>query len=1561
MQKDLKQRYEKLVKCQDHIKINIEKYDHYQCREDMTYLDSDGKEWLLESRENMTFAVEKWVEQFQKVTSDNVFYIFGLGHIAYLEKMREKFPDNVIIIYEPNEENVIRLLQTGQYRVICEDKRCVLLAGEERKETLIRILDVTATCTNYKRVLYAEIPNYHKIWEEDYKEFHQCLKNKMEDNLVERYTLVKQGRQRAQNQVYNLKSFFREAGLIDIKNAIDKEVMERYPVVIVGAGPSLDKNIDVLRQYQGRTFIICVESALNKLVRHGIMPDLNVAVDPSLGLGKKYPIEDERCRAIPLLTDVECSWTYIDQFKGRKFYFALNADFYDYFLKEDKVGYLGTGGSVAQNAFSLARYLNAKHIILIGQDFAYPDGKIHANGVLKEDKIDEEKNIYFYVDGVDGKPVLTETIMDIYRKWYEDVLVLEKQWHVIDATEGGALIKGTEVMSLKEALETYCPERKVDFRTMLDSADYFLSREKQTEVIKQIDQMYNHIERNVDRFQKIRRKYKTLLELNRKRKNQTAEFKQCMKEISDATSELENDVELMLYRMYTNQKSYDLQDSLEVRGENNVYEEIDKIANNGIEIIDAYILAAQKLKKDWEKFYMGKENIKLTISVLISGNKENVTRCLQSLNHLMQEVPSELILTDTGCSPEVRDLIENYTDHIINFTWCQDFSAARNVGLQEARGQWFLYLDDDEWFENTEAIENFLLSEQCDEYQVAFYKQRNYLDMEGKTYLDHNVDRLIRIQPGLHFERRIHEAYAGIEIQKKYSLASYVHHYGYVYRNLEEKLAKHKRNQELLDLECKERPWDMRMQYQAVINLFDTEEWDMAQKRAHEVIQRKSDSEYWDACHTVILYCYERKEDYQQIIQEGTQFLKKSLCPYDKFGTLQFIINAYWELKAYGEILPFAKQALLSYALYKKNPQRYNKQQLMRTEFLQEERIYKMLAYAIFAGLICADGSVIQLALTKELLPETKALFEEKEHKQWIQNTLEIVAIDDAQKNLADWIKQTITTEALAPNSVWMDINLLNMAEELVWLLRRNYSMRAGVLMSKFLITLEGHISEYAQIAGEEIITMLGLPLLMEAQQNEDEILMADVLEGQTILTLENIVQQKTESLDFSTTDYLIENLAVLETNAKLGELLDIFSQAYPREGCLYRIETTSSGQPTICLEENEAQYYLSGNNNPYRDAHRFWEANIEEGQYKYVMLGAGMLYEAQVILDERPDIELVMVEEDPYLLSLVFQCRDLTQLLENERFQLVIDSYVHYLGSYEQAGTILIHKPSMRHIQMQSEKEVLEEFYVKIMTNREQQGLLEWNYRQNITRNKHVVSSENCREDFCDKNVWLVAGGPSLDVSMDILKYRKREDIVLCVGTSAKLLISKGIIPDYVIVSDGMNQVCTQIEDIDSGLPIKLLYLCTANAKAVKTFEGEKYAIFQSGYDEAEIYAMHKEIELVSTGGSVSTTAIDLCIRYGCRQVICLGLDLAYTNHQSHVSGALSRIATDGQESRYQVQSVDGGVVDTIPSLNAFRKWIEKRIKGENGVQFINISCGAYIDGMDNLRPEEYRKLNHD
>ena len=100
-------------------------------------------------------------------------------------------------------------------------------------------------------------------------------------------------------------------------------------------------------------------------------------------------------------------------------------------------------------------------------------------------------------------------------------------------------------------------------------------------------------------------------------------------------------------------------------------------------------------------------NIKLSISLLVSDRGGFQERCLDSLSELRRKVPSELIVVFTGKDPEVRKNIEKYTDRIIPLEWCDDISAARNCGLREARGEWFLFLDDDEWFEDTEEIVRF--------------------------------------------------------------------------------------------------------------------------------------------------------------------------------------------------------------------------------------------------------------------------------------------------------------------------------------------------------------------------------------------------------------------------------------------------------------------------------------------------------------------------------------------------------------------------------------------------------------------------------------------------------------------------------------------------------------------------------------------------------------------------------------------------------------------------------------------------------------------------------------
>ena len=393
----------------------------------------------------------------------------------------------------------------------------------------------------------------------------------------------------------------------------------------------------------------------------------------------------------------------------------------------------------------------------------------------------------------------------------------------------------------------------------------------------------------------------------------------------------------------------------------------------------------------------------LTISILISNNYKNVERCLESVKPLLEAVPSELILTDTGVGPNLRKLLEQYTDHIIDFTWCQDFSAARNVGLKQARGQWFLYIDDDEWFEDATAIGEFVQSREAANYNVACYIQRNYEDKEGKKYIDHRVDRILRINPKLHFEHRVHEAYTDIRIKEKKQLPVIAHHYGYCYDNEEQRREKYLRNKTLLELECEEHPQDMRMRYQLVISPYTIKDWDTSIALAEQAIQMKSNSEYWDACHTSILYCLEKKGDWSTLIQKGEVFLQKPICPFDRFGTMQFMIDAYWNTNQPAKLCDLAEQALELYQEYSDNPSLFNKNQLMRTTFVEKGYMLYFLMYSITAGLSLKRDSLIEKLTTGATAEFVDEILNTKELADWINanitETEETCVLEESEDN----------------------------------------------------------------------------------------------------------------------------------------------------------------------------------------------------------------------------------------------------------------------------------------------------------------------------------------------------------------------------------------------------------------------------------------------------------------------------------------------------------------------------------------------------------------------------------
>lgn len=188
--------------------------------------------------------------------------------------------------------------------------------------------------------------------------------------------------------------------------------------------------------------------------------------------------------------------------------------------------------------------------------------------------------------------------------------------------------------------------------------------------------------------------------------------------------------------------------------------------------------------------------IRLSIGLIVKNEEKTLDRCLSSLQPLMQAVESELIITDTGSTDRTVEIAKKYTDHIIHFQWCNDFAAARNTGLKEARGEWFMFLDGDEWFEDTTELIDFFTSGECDKYGSAAYIIRNYFDFTGKNYRDFHALRVYRVYPGICFNGIVHETVPQLKPTK--FVEDYVHHYGYTFHTPEEKKEKSNRNMKLL-------------------------------------------------------------------------------------------------------------------------------------------------------------------------------------------------------------------------------------------------------------------------------------------------------------------------------------------------------------------------------------------------------------------------------------------------------------------------------------------------------------------------------------------------------------------------------------------------------------------------------------------------------------------------------------------------------------------------------------------------------------------------------------------
>lgn len=439
----------------------------------ITEYEQDGKIYFMNSQYNPKKEAEKFAQQYQDVIDYSFMIFFGLGNGLLAKEIRNVLPEHVgCLFYEPSAEIFLHILQHFDLVSLLENPfNRIIVKGLNDKELDVE-LSRYINSANYKISIYDALPKYRTLFSQDYfdiEERYRYTIKMVQSNLISGKRF---GQDIARNNIYNMRYLLNCNCGEELRGIFPPDM----PAIIVAAGPSLERNVHLLKKAKGKALIMAVDTALRYLIECDIYPDLAVSVDP------RKPIrlfENEKIQDIPLVLDSALNYKVTELMSRKKVIFASsdNAYYNGLFQLVGKNMYtVKNGGSVATVAYSLAVDWGFKRIVLVGQDLALAPDKVHAG----KDDVDlaKLKGNLIAVDGYYGDTVYTSKDYKAYLEWFEMILRSNDEVEVINATEGGASIKGAVQMPLEEVINQYCTQNFDFEKTIKNMKPIFVNEGK---------------------------------------------------------------------------------------------------------------------------------------------------------------------------------------------------------------------------------------------------------------------------------------------------------------------------------------------------------------------------------------------------------------------------------------------------------------------------------------------------------------------------------------------------------------------------------------------------------------------------------------------------------------------------------------------------------------------------------------------------------------------------------------------------------------------------------------------------------------------------------------------------------------------------------------------------------------------------------------------------------------------------------------------------------------------------------------------------------------------------
>ncbi|EAI4794447.1 motility associated factor glycosyltransferase family protein, partial [Campylobacter jejuni] len=378
-----------------------------------------------------------------------VLYFYGFGNGILFKALLQNKNHQHIIVFEKDIEIIWIMFHILDFSSELQSARLMVLENDK-----LQAQDYTELCSSkpffhFSRIYFLELmSHYYERFHEDILGLNKKLAENFKNIILRNGNDPLDALQGIEQFVYNLPSMITHPSY---KELLSKRKNLSDTAIIVSTGPSLTKQLPLLKKYANKATIFCADSSYPILAKHGIKPDYVCMLERTEITAEFFNHDfGEFDKDIIFICAGVVHPKAIEYLKdrNRKYLIIPRYLYFPIYIKLKYFDFLYNTPSVAHMACYLSLHLNHKNIIFIGQDLAYAEnGNSHPDDY--QNSANYESQMYEHIlttaYGGNGK-VETHSIWLLFKNWFENEMIPNTRKMGIttyNCTEGGARIEGT--------------------------------------------------------------------------------------------------------------------------------------------------------------------------------------------------------------------------------------------------------------------------------------------------------------------------------------------------------------------------------------------------------------------------------------------------------------------------------------------------------------------------------------------------------------------------------------------------------------------------------------------------------------------------------------------------------------------------------------------------------------------------------------------------------------------------------------------------------------------------------------------------------------------------------------------------------------------------------------------------------------------------------------------------------------------------------------------------------------------------------------------------------------